>query len=107
MIQSRINRLIGKRLRELRKEFGYTIDGLSAVTGVGRNVISSIELAKHSASMTTLHKLAAALKIDLAYLITENNEQEELEFWALKSRFNRLSAEDKERVIKIIQAFSK
>jgi transcriptional regulator with XRE-family HTH domain len=59
---------IAERVRGLRDERGYTLDGLAELSGVSRSNISLIERAESGATAVVLDKLAAALGVTLASL---------------------------------------
>jgi DNA-binding NtrC family response regulator len=66
-IETRLNQIVGGRLRELRGSAGLTLKQLANRTGLSVSLISQIELGKSAASMSTLHKLATALQIKMTY----------------------------------------
>jgi DNA-binding NtrC family response regulator len=66
-IETRLNQVVGGRLRERRKGLGLTLKQLANRTGLSVSLISQIELGKSAASMSTLHKLSAALGIRMTY----------------------------------------
>lgn len=66
-IETRLNQLVGVRLRARRQGAGLTLKQLANRTGLSVSLISQIELGKSAASMSTLHKLATALQIKMTY----------------------------------------
>jgi transcriptional regulator with XRE-family HTH domain len=56
---------VGKRLRELRTNSGYSIKNLAEKSGLAVNTLSLIENEKTSPSVNTLEQLARALEIPL------------------------------------------
>ena len=66
-IETRLNQVVGGRLRELRKGGSLTLKQLANRTGLSVSLISQIELGKSAASMSTLHKLATALRVRMTY----------------------------------------
>ena len=58
---------VGKRLREIRTSFGYSIKYLAEKSGLAVNTLSLIENEKTSPSVNTLDQLAQALGIPLNY----------------------------------------
>ena len=62
-----LNIEIGNKVRGLRKQLKLTLKQLAGRTGLSVSLISQIELAKTSASVSTLHKLSRALNMDLVY----------------------------------------
>ena len=66
-IEGRLNQEVGRRLRERRTAEQLTLKQLANRTGLSVSLISQIELGKSAASMSTLHKLATALKLRMTY----------------------------------------
>jgi DNA-binding response OmpR family regulator len=66
-LETRLNQVVGKRLREQRTEAQLTLKQLANRTGLSVSLISQIELGKSAASMSTLHKLATALQVRMTY----------------------------------------
>lgn len=56
-------------LRKLRKETGLTQEQLGLEAGLQRNFISTLELGEKEPSLTTVFKIAEALKIKPGKLI--------------------------------------
>jgi len=66
-LETRLNQVVGGRLRERRTGAGLTLKQLANRTGLSVSLISQIELGKSAASMSTLHKLATALQVKMTY----------------------------------------
>ncbi len=66
-LETRLNQVVGKRLREKRSAVQLTLKQLANRTGLSVSLISQIELGKSAASMSTLHKLATALQVRMTY----------------------------------------
>ena len=66
-LETRLNLVVGKRLREQRSGAQLTLKQLANRTGLSVSLISQIELGKSAASMSTLHKLATALQVRMTY----------------------------------------
>ena len=66
-LEGRLNQEVGRRLRERRTAEQLTLKQLANRTGLSVSLISQIELGKSAASMSTLHKLATALQVRMAY----------------------------------------
>ena len=66
-LETRLNQIVGKRLREKRTAAQLTLKQLANRTGLSVSLISQIELGKSAASMSTLHKLATALQVRMTY----------------------------------------
>jgi DNA-binding NtrC family response regulator len=66
-LETRLNSVVGQRIRELRHARPLTLKQLANRTGLSVSLISQIELGKSAASMSTLHKLATALQTKMTY----------------------------------------
>jgi DNA-binding NtrC family response regulator len=66
-LETRLNQVVGQRLREKRSAAQLTLKQLANRTGLSVSLISQIELGKSAASMSTLHKLATALQVRMTY----------------------------------------
>ena len=60
---------LGKAIRELRTERGWSQEDLSLKTGVHRNYIGGIERAERKPTVETVAILAAALDLSVAELL--------------------------------------
>lgn len=69
--ESRLNQEIGNKIRTLRKKKVLTLKQLANRTGLSVSLISQIELAKTSASVSTLYKIASALGIKIGYFFSD------------------------------------
>ena len=66
--EERLNQMIGAKLRALRMENRLTLKQVANKTGLSVSLISQIELGKSAASVSTLQKLATALRVKMSYL---------------------------------------
>ncbi len=66
-LETRLNSVVGARIRELRHSRPLTLKQLANRTGLSVSLISQIELGKSAASMSTLHKLATSLNTRMTY----------------------------------------
>jgi transcriptional regulator with XRE-family HTH domain len=66
---------IGRRLRWLRSERGMTILELAAKAGVSSGNVSQIERGASNPSINTLHKLRAALGVNLWAFLEDDKRQ--------------------------------
>src|SRR5262245_34235788 len=66
-VETRLNQIVGGRLRERRQGESLTLKQLANRTGLSVSLISQIELGKSAASMSTLYKLATALQVKMTY----------------------------------------
>lgn len=60
---------IGRRIREARGAQGLSLDQLARLTGISAPALSLIETAKRDARITTLARIARALRIPLSDLL--------------------------------------
>ncbi len=66
-LETHLNTEIGGRIRSKRHESELTLKQLANRTGLSVSLISQIELGKSAASMSTMHKLAAALSVKMTF----------------------------------------
>ena len=66
-LETHLNSEVGRRIRTKRHESDLTLKQLANRTGLSVSLISQIELGKSAASMSTMHKLAAALSVKMTY----------------------------------------
>ena len=66
--EEELHRNIGAAIRDLRKKRALTLKQLAKRTGLSVSLLSQIERAESSASVTSLYKIAHALKIRLPEL---------------------------------------
>lgn len=74
--EERVTAEIASRVRAERAQRRWTLDELSARSGVSRRLLIQIEHAEANPSLATLLKLAAALGITLTELLSEEPEAE-------------------------------
>ncbi|MFL6305866.1 MAG: helix-turn-helix domain-containing protein [Candidatus Sulfotelmatobacter sp.] len=61
---------VGKRVRNLRTDRGWSQEELADRSGVNRSYMSRVELGKSDVSLSVLHKIARPLGLSLAELLT-------------------------------------
>ena len=64
-----ISKRLGENLRRIRKEKGMTQEDICDALGLDRGYISSIENGKRNPTLSTLKKLADALKVHVEELL--------------------------------------
>ncbi len=57
---------LAKRIKELRKQKGFTQDDLSYHLNIARSTIGNIETAKNDLTFTKLNKIAHAFELSLS-----------------------------------------
>ncbi len=60
---------LAKRLKQLRAERGLTQAALAKRAGVTLSYVGRLEIGRHDPQLSTLRKLAKALKVTVAELI--------------------------------------
>ena len=61
-------KLLGKRIKEIRKKSNYTQEQLSEAIGIDITTLSGIESGRHFPSLVTLEKIAKILNVALITL---------------------------------------
>jgi transcriptional regulator with XRE-family HTH domain len=64
-------RLIGERVRRLRRQRGWSLSSLAVRAGLGKATLSEIESGQRNPTLETLYAIAAQLQIGLSELLTE------------------------------------
>ena len=67
---TRVRKSFGKRVRELRKQKGYSQEQLVDKAGLHRTYIGSIERGEQNVSIDNIDKIAKALKTSVALLLS-------------------------------------
>ncbi|MEI4234578.1 helix-turn-helix domain-containing protein [Roseovarius sp. D22-M7] len=62
---------LGRRIREARGAQGLSLDQLARLTGISAPALSLIETAKRDARVTTIARIARALRVPLAVLLDD------------------------------------
>lgn len=65
----RVIKAFGERVRQLRKEKGYTMEGLAELAGIDARQLSNIELGQVNTTISSIHVLSKALNISMSELI--------------------------------------
>jgi len=60
---------VAMRLKEWRERRGMTQEQLAKKAGISRGFLARLETARHDPKLSTLEKLARALKVDIAKLL--------------------------------------
>lgn len=68
--------LLGRRIKELRREQGLTLQQLGDRTGFSKSLLSKIENAQVSPPIGTLSKIARALGVPIGYFFEEEARQD-------------------------------
>lgn len=68
-------KLLGKRIKELRKNAGYTQEKLAELIGIETSSLSGIESGRHFPSLPTIERIAMKLNVELKALFDFNHLQ--------------------------------
>ena len=68
-MDKRLLKKLSKRVKYLRKQYGYTQDDLSFLAGIPRSTLGNIETAQNDVTFTKINKIAKAFKMSLSEFI--------------------------------------
>lgn len=90
--------ILGNRIREYRKERGFSQEILAEKSGVSTNTISRIEGGQMAMSVGILQKIVKALGVDANTLLGVSTEVNETKIWvsAFSSRVQELKKNEQE-----------
>ena len=71
---ARVAKIVGEGLREIRRRQGHSLDTLGLASGVSRAMLGQIETGKSVPTITVLWKIADALGVPVAQLISDPEE---------------------------------
>jgi len=77
---------VGRRVRAARAARGWTLDQLSEHSGVSRRMVVNVESGSSHASITTLLRLATALHVSLADLVSDSVHAQSVVVTAARGR---------------------
>ncbi|RLD93510.1 MAG: hypothetical protein DRI93_05190 [Aquificota bacterium] len=86
-----INAAIARRIKELRRKKGLTLQQLAEKTGFAKSYLSQIENLRREPPISTLTKIAYALGEDVLFLITGEKLDEEEERFVIVRPYERRS----------------
>jgi len=65
---------IGRKIREIRKQKGITLEKLSDVTGLSYSFLSNLENGKHSITVANLSRIADVLNVGMVHFFELSQE---------------------------------
>ena len=68
---ARIQKQFGERVRELRKEKGFSQEALALACDLDRTYIGGVERGERNISLINIHKIAAALGMNAGRLFND------------------------------------
>lgn len=109
----------GENLKYLRKQSGYTQQGLANATGISQSLISSWELGIREPSMDMLKKIAVFFSVPISTLISENHADQDTvqaiadslhqnpDLRLLFDKTRKMSRQDIKAVLSVVNAITK
>ena len=107
MDEKAIQRKIGSRIQKLRKQKGYTQQSFSEAIGISNNYLSQLERGGSSPRMDKLVAIMNTLgcSADDIFCDVTDCGYVAKSTW-LTQKIEKLSAQDRERILKIVEALS-
>ena len=65
-MDKRLLKKLSNRVKNLRKQYGYTQDDLSFLADIPRSTLGNIETVKNDITFTKINKIAKAFKMSLS-----------------------------------------
>lgn len=91
----------GKRIKELRKNKGFTQESFAQKIGISHRTYSGIEIGKNSTSIETFVEIAKVLETTLDYIIT-GEKQESIE--EISFAIDKLPIEKRELALRLMKS---
>lgn len=90
---------VGKRLSELRKQCGYTQNGLAERAGVSQTHLRRVELGQADITVSHLQLLCDAMEISLREFFEDTSETNEV-----AAAFSKLSPKQKTLLLTFLES---
>jgi len=101
-------RLIGLRIKEIRKNKGLTQEELAELAETSPNYLSRMERGTENPTLEMFIKISRALKVDIRELFDFGHEESLMELKEFMARLVREADEEKIRLaVKILMAVSR
>ncbi len=94
--------ILSERIKQLRKNNGISQDKLAKVLGYGYTAVVNYESGRNEPSIYTLIKIADYFDVSIDYLLGREFKNKDL-----NNKFEKLSKEEKNIIINIINLFLK
>ena len=97
--------LLAERIKEARKEKGYSQSKLAELAGVSTNTIGKLEINYTTISLKTILNIANVLDVDINYLISDGSpDSKKATDLFIESLLQDFTEKDKQFLIQIISA---
>lgn len=96
-------KVIGERLKKLRKYLGLTLDGVALMLDMSIDEVLNIEEGTCKIDLQELINFSKLYSISVDELTSEESSISSDEFTFVRKRFNELSEKDKKEVISLIK----
>ena len=94
----------GKRVRELRKSKGMSLEVLGGKAGIDDKYVQSLETAKKAATLDTIEKLANGLRVQPVDLFTYSDEKPVEARLRVIAMISKVNDGDVSRIARVLQA---
>jgi transcriptional regulator with XRE-family HTH domain len=81
-----INLIVGRRIKELRRQRGFTLENISKLAGLSTSLLSQIEKGNINVSIANLLKISRALEVEIEYFVHQHDRHEEFEIVRAEER---------------------
>lgn len=99
-------RLLGKRIKELRKNAGYTQEQLAELIDIETSSLSGIESGRHFPSLPTVERIAENLNVEMKSLFDFNHLQSYDKMKAdIVNNINRLDEKELSIIYRLFELF--
>lgn len=97
-------KLLGQKVRQLRKQNGYSQERFAELVGIDPNSVSRIECGVHYPSLDTLEKIAKVLKVEMRdlFLFSSKESAEELRTYLVQTA-TELDVEKLREVVRAVR----
>ena len=76
--------MVGKKIREIRKEKGLSMRELARLSTVSSSTMSDIENERINPSIATLDKIAQALNVPIENIVANTKTEDKIDSFAIK-----------------------
>ncbi|WP_297426052.1 helix-turn-helix transcriptional regulator [Clostridium sp.] len=102
-----LSKVIGERIRNLRKEHGLSQEELAYRASLHPTYIGQLERGEKNATIESIEKVTVALNITLEdlfkYLQVSTNESDNLIFNKIYNLLHNRSIEDKKKILNLVE----